>query len=695
MNKYTFLTFVAAVVLAAGVFMPGAANAQSAAKDAEINRLVGIIEQLTATLNAGSGAPTTISMPTYSTPTGMVAGVSTAACPFTWSRNLRVGDRGIDVMKLQQFLNTQSDTRVTSYGAGSPGFETQYFGQLTANAVARFQAKYAAEVLYPVGVFSPTGYFGPSTRNKANSLCGSAIPYPSDDDNDRDDDRDDDDRDDRDDDDDDRRGDVDDLRGEGTLDTFEIDDASNDDIEEGAEDEDIAELTLEARDGDILLTRMDVAVVGINSPEEDEPWDVFEDFSLWVDGDRVARFDDADDEDEYLDEDDGTFRFRNLDLVLEEDEEVEMIIRASVQNNVDGAGTDADWSVAVEEVRYFDADDVATDEDNVDDMGTFVEFSIVTEGEGEELNFSLSSDNPDAMDIVVDTDRTTDDETILIYEIEAEDNDIEIDNLFVTVVTSDTTSDVVDDIELEIDGEYFRDDSRVVNSAFSTTYEFDIDGDIVIDEDDEVEVEVIVDLKAQEGRYPNGTTIRAQVTSSERDMTDAEGADDITEFSGTAIGDNHALVAAGISVDRDSVETDTAVSGSDDTVGEFEIEFEVTAIEDDFYITDDTSRIPASANTGVAYEITAPGGFLPGSSDISAILSSSADEETDGVFTVREGDTETFTLYVIINPNVAGQYRVGLAEVNYDDDPSGSASPAEYSTTPAQDYRTGYRFINN
>lgn len=644
-------------------FMPLAsvsAQTSQSQMQAEISRLAALIEQLTRQLNSG----------------GTIGVNASIACPYAWTRSLTIGSTGADVQKLQQFLNASPDTRLALSGAGSPGQESLYFGPITAAAVSKFQVKYRADILTPVGLVNPTGYFGPSTIAKANALCVSkpaTPPVGNDDEEDDDEVR---------------------LRGEGTLRSFEINDADDTEIEENEKDASIAELALEARDGDIELDRMDITLAGVDSPSEDDPWDVFEDIALWVDGDLVKRVH-ADDENDYLDEDDGIIRLSNLNIILEQNEEVEMMITVTVQNGVDAAGIDANWSVAVEGVRYFDGDGVATREESVDELGIFANFEIVPEGEGEELKFSLAEDNPDVMDIIVDADDTTDEVTILVYTIEAKDNDIELNNLFVTVVTSATTSEIVDDIELIIDGQHFRDEGSVVNSALSTTYEFDIDDDVVIDEDDEVEVEVVVDLKAQEGRYDNGDTIRAQVTSTERDATDAEGADDIDEFSGTAVGDDHTLVAEGIVVPRGSVDTSTDTLGNNDTIGEFAIEFEVTAIEGDFYITEDTNDSASTATTGVAYRVDGPVSFIAGSSTVSAVLSSSADEDSDGVFTVREGESETFTLMVTVDPNVGGQYRVGLTEVNFDDHESGRDSTESYVPTPTQDYRTSYRFINS
>jgi hypothetical protein len=93
-------------------------------------------------------------------------------CPgATWSVSLKMGQTSSDVMKLQQFLNMDPDTRIASAGVGSAGLETSYFGGLTKAAVNKFQAKYAAQILTPNGLTTPTGLFGPSSRAQANGLC--------------------------------------------------------------------------------------------------------------------------------------------------------------------------------------------------------------------------------------------------------------------------------------------------------------------------------------------------------------------------------------------------------------------------------------------------------------------------------------------------------------------------------------------
>lgn len=92
-------------------------------------------------------------------------------CPYTWTRDLTVGDTGLDVLKLKQFLNADPDTRLAANGHEAPGFETETYSDTLVEAVSKFQVKYRAELLSPQNLIQPTGIFDSSARAKANSLC--------------------------------------------------------------------------------------------------------------------------------------------------------------------------------------------------------------------------------------------------------------------------------------------------------------------------------------------------------------------------------------------------------------------------------------------------------------------------------------------------------------------------------------------
>jgi hypothetical protein len=95
--------------------------------------------------------------------------VATTNGTFRFSKSLKQGMRDSDVKELQKFLNAHNFTVAVS-GAGSVGFETDFFGPATVAAVKKFQAAYADEVLKPVSLTQPTGFFGPSSIKKANAL---------------------------------------------------------------------------------------------------------------------------------------------------------------------------------------------------------------------------------------------------------------------------------------------------------------------------------------------------------------------------------------------------------------------------------------------------------------------------------------------------------------------------------------------
>jgi peptidoglycan hydrolase-like protein with peptidoglycan-binding domain len=95
------------------------------------------------------------------------------SCSYVWTRDLGQGAQGADVMNLQKFLNMNTDTRVALSGVGSAGQETSYYGPLTAAAVNKFQSKHASQILTPLSLTQPTGYFGGSSRAQSRVLCAS------------------------------------------------------------------------------------------------------------------------------------------------------------------------------------------------------------------------------------------------------------------------------------------------------------------------------------------------------------------------------------------------------------------------------------------------------------------------------------------------------------------------------------------
>ena len=78
--------------------------------------------------------------------------------------NLKVGSTGDDVKTLQQLLLDE--------GVYPQGLISGFFGELTKQAVIRFQEKYADEILMPAGLEKGNGFVGPATRKKIGERLG-------------------------------------------------------------------------------------------------------------------------------------------------------------------------------------------------------------------------------------------------------------------------------------------------------------------------------------------------------------------------------------------------------------------------------------------------------------------------------------------------------------------------------------------
>lgn len=625
-----------AVVAAAMIFSAFVAPAKAATAE-ELQKMINDLMAQMAALQGGS------------TTTG---GSSASVCPFTWTRDLKTGATGADVMTLQKFLNANADTRVAASGAGSAGMETEYFGPATAAAVSKFQVMHRADILTPAGLTNPTGFFGPSTRAKANALCVAGGSTDEDED----------------DEDDNASGD---LSGEADLDNVEINSADEDQIEEGAEEAPVAELTVEFADGDASISRLDVSISTTTSGID--AWDVLDTVSLWVDGDMVAE-EDASDEDNYLDEDDGTIRFSGLDIVAMEDEELDIVVAVTVQNNVDSDDLGM-YEVSVDAIRFFDADGVATTDDTTGDLGDSVEFTIEEAGFEDELVLKASANDPDDSTLQLEDDKKSDFMHVFSFDIDSDDsvNDIELNEVVVRVATTGAAySALVDDAELEIDGVTI-DDVTVDATGELATLTFDVDGDVTIDAGDRVEAKLMLRFRAL---ATEGATIEASILST---GVEGEGADDVTSEGSNVTGGTHTLRSEGVAVELDSTSAVvTTGDNANDDYATYKIVLDVTAFEQDVFINTDES---VSASTTV---VDSSGAGVAGTSTV--VIDSSADVE-GGSFKIAEGETESVTITVTFDAAVAGAAaRLQLNQLVFGD--NDGDDDQTWVALPRSDYRT-------
>lgn len=158
MKKTIFLSVVLLLVFAFAPYIAGVApKAQAISIDdlrAAIANLEKQIQELKKQINELRGGATGTTTPSNAIDTGTIS----RPCYVFW-RNMKVGDRGEDVEKLQEILKEE-------------GFEIKEknFGQATKKAIEKFQEENETSILLPYGLAKGTGYFGPSTRSFINKL---------------------------------------------------------------------------------------------------------------------------------------------------------------------------------------------------------------------------------------------------------------------------------------------------------------------------------------------------------------------------------------------------------------------------------------------------------------------------------------------------------------------------------------------
>jgi len=606
---------------------------------------------------------------------------STGSCDYTFTVPMGMGASGADVMNLQKFLNMDAETRVAASGVGSAGMETQYYGALTAAAVSKFQTKYMSEVLTPLGLVQPTGYFGNSSITKANAICadggsGSGSGSGS------------------------MSGDLE--GGAGSIsDTDLVSKLSNEEVGEGEDDVEVAGLEIEADEGSDIELR--AVTLDFDKGSANRDFDKYAtEIAVWFDGEEVARMD-ADE----FDDDNNYQKTITLDggAIIRADDKGELVVTVSGISNLDSNDEGETWTVDFETVRFMDGLGSTISETITEDPVTFSFEPFAT---ASDLEFKVSKgdkDINDARSIEVSSTTETDNVEILSFEIEVEgDSDVTVKDLQVNFATStgDTLTDLINTAELVVDGDVIG--SETITSAYNDdgVVVFD-DLDWDIDAGDTVEVIVRVDMnELNTGTFGAGATLSASVNPDNAgwDVEDEEGETvENSDKSGSATSDAHSFYGDGINVKLVSVsDTSVAGDGNDDDYVKLTIKFDVTAYGEKVYV-DKTVTKTGATNAGTAYGVDlsdAEGSYVAAASS-SAAFSSTADSGTNG-YEVDEGDTETFTLTVTVQNAATSTFdakyvRAVLTSLGFNTDDS--TTWTNYTSGLTDDFKTDFAYISN
>jgi hypothetical protein len=312
----------------------------------------------------------------------------------------------------------------------------------------------------------------------------------------------------------------------------------------------------------------------------------------------------------------------------------------------------------------------------------------------EELVVRSSSNNPDSTTLRVEDDSKSDWYTIFIFELDPDDSNDEIilSSIPVSVTVSTSTFEqIVDDAELEIGGVTLDAYSVAGGETGTAVLTFDVDVNVRIFPEWPEDVELRLRFKSLDTEN-EGVTVQA--TMNDVDAIVAESIDgELTaeQLKGSAVGEVHTLRTKGVEVSPDSDDAEVTVGDDDnDDYATFEITLEVTAFEQDVYISTDP--------TSISWQLLDDNGSLitdTSNASTTVAIDSSADEDR-GFYEISDGETQNLSLWVTYEPGAIAPQMARLQLLSLAFDEYGTDSVADDSiwiAEPLADYRTDYIFI--
>lgn len=449
----------------------------------------------------------------------------------------------------------------------------------------------------------------------------------------------------------------------GDIDSLDTTSAgTEDEVQENKEDVAVFAFDIEAEGSDLALQSFKLEFQNTDAGDSSERFERYaEEVSVWQGSREIGR----ESVDEFTDnnvsgEKDVYSRSISLeDAVVREDAKVRFFVAITSASVIDSGDFAADWEVELTQVRYEDATGALLTDGFTGKVADFTFEDLASSGDLE-LKVRKGANNPAAQGVEVSETSNT---KVLLNEftLTAQGSDIVIDSLPVTATAVGANLNVVaDELTLELEGDEL--DNVPTTAALSATYTFtDLEDELEIADGETVTLQVYADMNELDGTaFANGDTLKVELSSANRNAIDAEdeNGDDVPEDdrTGTSIGEVQTFYTDGIVVEKVSENVSvTTVQGSSD-VGTYTYKFKVTAFGENAYIDKDAVRRASLAAT-TAEEIAFQVNMNPdaaGTSTITGTLTSTADDSAGELFEVEEGETEEFTLQVVVTPAAGG-----------------------------------------
>lgn len=605
---------------------------------------------------------------------GQVGGSTSASHTFT--TDLTVGSTGSEVVALQQFLVSKGHLTMPA------GVAMGTFGPMTQSAVAAFQS---ANMISPA-----SGYFGPVTRAKVNSMMVVTTPgtnpgtgsTPG------------------------TSGSL--QGGAGDITITSRSSGTDDQVLEGDESAKVFGFEVEADGSDVSVTsvRVEFEHTGAGSTRLDRYVDQVE----VMHESKVVGSADA----SAFTKSSGVYS-RNIPVkgaVVKDGDTDKFYVAVTALSNIDSDDLGENWDISLGSVRFEDATGAILTNSDAGGNGdaSFTEtFSFEDLSTAGDVKLTLSEDDADVNDahtVSISDTSDTNDVDLLSFKIKAKGTDLNLIEMpFRLTSTGAGVTEIVNDLRLMADGEEVGTVSlsggfSSSTATFATLTVSDLDEDnVVINEGDTMTFTLVGDVNDIDGAFTNGDSIAASSTASTYDAEDANG-DSVTDLNGSASSDGTKFASSGVMVEV--VSTDVAGVPNDgdsslDDQGKFTVTFDVTAFDDPAFVELSTTRGTTESNTGANYTIenASDGSATTTGSIAGTVLECVSGADSCGSVTsnnrieVGDGQTKRFRLTMYFNPvaDDIASFRGQLYSVNYATTDIDAAS--QELTTPTEDFQTG------
>ena len=493
-----------------------------------------------------------------------------------------------------------------------------------------------------------------------------------------------------------------------------------DEVQEGEEEVPVLGLEIEADGSDLALTSFRVVIEPAGTgAASDKLEDYVDTVSVWFDGEMVGEAD----ADEFSENDDIYTQSISLDRsIVRENDEERFYVAVTAIDNMDSADLISDaLNVSVTQVRYEDATGAIFSESALGlPVDNDVDFEDALTSGDLEFKIGKGTNNPDE-GVVEVADSSDTEVTVLEFTLRPYGEDMVVDSIPVLADPSAAASLVgmVDEFLLMMDGDELDSVTPTETTVGANEYIIftDLDDDLdesVLADGETVTLQVVAVINGTDDTagFADGDSLTVSLNAEARDADDgddgdevadgfdADGADDAgddaygidleadgdqlldTDRRGTALGEELTFYEEGIAVAFVSSATPavTTVDGGND-YATFSLVFDVTAVGNDFYISDVTAE--------VADYFSIVGATFTEASSLSVSGTETEDVEGD-VYYIEEGDTRQFTLTVTATyAAAAGFAQVVMEEILYGTDDS----PATVFDAGLDKYKTSSVYI--